>query len=211
MLTIIDYQVGNLVSIQNMLSRIGCTDVRISAEKADIENADKLIIPGVGHFDYGMGKLRGSGFFETLNRRVLQDGVPVLGICLGAQLLLDGSEEGSGPGLGWIPGKSRKFDVSRLHEGLKIPHMGWGEIKVLKQSPLLNDLPPEARFYFVHSYHMQCENPAHHSIESVHGYPFIAGIERDNIFGVQFHPEKSHKFGMKLLKNFVEYSGTNRN
>jgi imidazole glycerol-phosphate synthase subunit HisH len=203
MITIIDYQVGNLVSIQNMLARIGYSDVRISSDKADIETAEKLILPGVGHFDYGMTKLRGADFFDALNQRVLESKIPVLGICLGAQLLLDSSEEGSIAGLGWIPGKSKKFDESLMPKGLKIPHMGWGEITVLKKSPLLEGLPQDARFYFVHSYHMECTDPSMHLLASEHGYPFIAGVERDNIAGVQFHPEKSHKYGMALLKNFV--------
>lgn len=207
MVTIIDYNIGNLTSIQNMLIKIGYSEVRISKETADIQSASKLILPGVGHFDYGMQQLRSAPFFEALNRRVLTDKIPVLGICLGAQLLLDGSEEGEEKGLGWIAGKSKRFDISQLHEGLKIPHMGWGDIKPLKDSMLLKDLPEDPRFYFVHTYHMECTNPAHHSIESVHGYPFIAGVENNNIFGVQFHPEKSHKYGMKLLKNFVNYQG----
>lgn len=203
MLTIIDYQVGNLVSIKNMLARIGFTGVRISSDPADIETAEKLIIPGVGHFDYGMEKLRNADFFDILNRRVLEDKVPVLGICLGAQLLLDSSEEGNTPGLGWISGNSRKFDESRMTAGLKIPHMGWGEVRVLKQSPLLAGLPEDARFYFVHSYYMQCTDPSHHLLSAEHGHPFIAAVEKDNIAGVQFHPEKSHKYGMALLKNFM--------
>ena len=203
MVTIIDYDIGNLASIQNMLYKIGYSDVTISRDREAIESATRLILPGVGHFDYGMAKIRSADFFEQLNQKVLQDKVPVLGICLGAQLLLDGSEEGRSPGLGWIPGKSRKFDEKRMPVGLKIPHMGWGEVKLLKPSRLLSGLPEDARFYFVHSYHMECTDPANHLLASEHGYPFIAAVEMDNIAGVQFHPEKSHKYGMALLKNFV--------
>jgi glutamine amidotransferase len=203
MLTIIDYEVGNLTSIKNMLERIGVSDVLISGQLEDIATADKLILPGVGHFDYGMAHLRESSFFDVLNKKVLVDKTPILGICLGAQLLLNGSEEGNTPGLGWINGFSTKFRAEQLPPELKIPHMGWNEVKPIKSSKLLQCLPEDPRFYFVHSFHMTCTNPEHHLLGANYGYPFIAGVEKDNILGVQFHPEKSHKYGMALLKNFV--------
>ena len=203
MLTIIDYKVGNLFSIKNMLERIGCTDIVISDRVEDIEAATKLILPGVGHFDYGMARLRSAPYFDKLDQKVHEGQVPILGICLGAQLLLDGSEEGQAAGLGWIGGRSRKFDESRLPHGFKIPHMGWGEVTPLRPSRLLENLPEDARYYFVHTYHMECTNADHHILSSVYGYPFVAGIEKDNIVGVQFHPEKSHKYGLALLRNFI--------
>jgi glutamine amidotransferase len=205
MITIIDYQVGNLVSIQNMLNRIGYPDAIISSNCEDIGRAEKLILPGVGHFDYGMEHLRKASFWEILNQKVMIEKIPILGICLGAQLLLQQSEEGNLPGLGWIEGKSRRFDEKILPQGYKIPHMGWSEVRPLKESKLLTDLTVEQRFYFVHSYYMECLNPRHHLLESVYGYPFIAAVEKDNIVGVQFHPEKSHKYGMAILKNFITY------
>jgi glutamine amidotransferase len=150
-----------------------------------------------------MGHLRNASFFEVLNKKVLIDKTPILGICLGAQLLLNGSEEGNTSGLGWIEGYSKKFRAEQLPPHLKIPHMGWNEVKPLKSSKLLQCLPEDPRFYFVHSFYMTCTNPEHHLLGANYGYPFIAGVENENILGVQFHPEKSHKYGMALLKNFV--------
>lgn len=186
-----------------MLQRIGFSEVVISGKTEDIAAADKLILPGVGHFDYGMAHLRNASFFELLNNKVLVDKIPILGICLGAQLLLSGSEEGITPGLSWIEGFSTKFNAEKLPTHLKIPHVGWNEVNPLKNSALLRDLPEDPRYYFVHSFHMTCTNAEHHLLSANYGYPFIAGVEKDNILGVQFHPEKSHKYGLALLKNFV--------
>lgn len=205
MLTIIDYGVGNLTSIQNMLKKAGYPNAIISNKEADIASADKLILPGVGHFDYGMGQLRQADFFDKLNCRVLEDKIPILGICLGAQLLTEGSEEGNSPGLGWVKAKTIRFQVEAMGNGLKVPHMGWREIGIKKESPLLKDLPEEPRFYFVHTYHIVCENPEDELLSGQYGYEFTAGVERGNILGVQFHPEKSHKYGLQLLKNFIRY------
>jgi len=205
MLTIIDYGIGNLTSIQNMLKKAGYPNAIISKKEADIAAADKLILPGVGHFDYGMGQLRQADFFDTLNRRVLEDKIPILGICLGAQLLTEGSEEGDSPGLGWIKAKTIRFRAEEIGNGLKVPHMGWGDISIKKESLLLKDLPEEPRFYFVHTYHIVCENPADELVGGHYGYEFTAGVESGNIMGVQFHPEKSHKYGLQLLKNFIQH------
>ncbi len=202
---IIDYGIGNLKSIKNMLKKVGCTDVLISAKEEDIAKADKLILPGVGHFDYGMRQLRAAPCFDVLNKRVLEDKIPVLGICLGAQLLFEKSEEGKIPGLAWIKGNVIRFEKSKMDPTLKIPHMGWNEIMIDKKDSLLfQDMHVEPRFYFVHTYHMQCEDSTDVLTTAHYGYDFVAGVERANIMGVQFHPEKSHKFGMKLLKNFVK-------
>ena len=203
MLTIIDYGVGNLTSIKNMLRKGGYHDAIISNKESDIAAAEKLILPGVGHFDYGMGQLRQSGFFEILNKRVLVDKVPILGICLGAQLLTEGSEEGESPGLGWIKGRTGRFRPEKMNTTLKVPHMGWGEMELSKQSSLLQDHPDSPRIYFVHSYHLQCNNEEDELASCKYGYTFTASVERDNIIGVQFHPEKSHKFGLQLLSNFI--------
>lgn len=204
MLTIIDYGVGNLTSIKNMLRKVGYHDILISNNEAEIASSKKLILPGVGHFDYGMIQLRNSKFYETLNRKVLDEKVPILGICLGAQLLTQGSEEGDSPGLGWIEAKTIKFRPEKMEEELKIPHMGWGEIVVKKESKLLQGIPEVPRYYFVHNYHIMCDDVTDEIVACHYGYEFTAGIERGNILGVQFHPEKSHKYGMKLLLNFVE-------
>jgi imidazole glycerol-phosphate synthase subunit HisH len=203
MLVIIDYGAGNLNSIKNMLKKIGCRDVIISSDREVISKADKLILPGVGHFDYGMRKLVESGLIDELNKKVLEEKTPILGICLGAQLLTKGSEEGTEKGLGWVNAFTRKFDKSKLDESLKIPHMAWSEVKFEKESPLFTDMDSESRFYFVHTYHIICEEEKDVAVSANYGYKFTAGIEKDNIIGMQFHPEKSHKFGMKMLSNFI--------
>lgn len=202
MITIINYNAGNIKSIQNMLKRIGAKSC-ISSDATEIEQAEKLILPGVGHFDYGMRNLQESGLIEVLNKKIVTDKVPLLGICLGAQLLGNKSEEGIIPGLGWIDMQVVKFDENKLPKNLKIPHMSWNEIIIKKQSELLAGLNNESRFYFVHSYHMKCNDENDILTNTNYGYEFTSAVEKDNIYGVQFHPEKSHKFGMRLLENFV--------
>lgn len=202
MITIIDYGVGNLSSIKNMLKRIGVA-AEITNDVAAIAAAEKLILPGVGHFNYGMEQLHKSGLVGILNERVLEKKVPILGICLGVQLLTQSSEEGTAHGLGWIAGKTIAFDKTKLQPQQKIPHMGWSDVSNYQQSKLFTNMPDEPRFYFVHSYHLALENQTDVLVTANYGYAFTAGIEHDNILGVQFHPEKSHKFGMKLLENFA--------
>ena len=185
-----------------MLKRLG-VDSLISNQAADIANADKLILPGVGAFDYGMEQLNKSGLVPIMNEKVLQNKIPILGICLGVQLLTEGSEEGKTKGLGWIKGRTIAFDRSRLSADQKIPHMGWTDVSNYSKSVLFTDMYEEPRFYFVHSYHLQIDDPADILVEANYGYSFTAGVEKENILGVQFHPEKSHKYGMKILENFV--------
>lgn len=203
MINIIDYGVGNLTSILNMIKKVGYRNVRISGDAGAIGDADKLILPGVGHFDFGMQQLRKSGLVDMLNKEVLENRKMILGICLGAQLLTRSSEEGKEKGLGWIEAETVRFDASRIGDKLKVPHMGWSNITVEKESRLFKDMFEEPRFYFVHSYHIVCDHPEDVIATAGHGYRFTAGIERGNILGMQFHPEKSHKFGMKLLENFI--------
>ena len=202
MITIINYNAGNIKSIQNMLKRIGAKSI-ISSSAEEIAQADKLILPGVGSFDYGMKNLQQSGLIEILNEKVINNKTPILGSCLGAQLLGNNSEEGIEKGLGWIDMDIVKFDKSKMTEQLKIPHMSWNEVVVSKKSMLMEGLEDEARFYFVHTYHMQPKNENDVLTKSNYGYEFVSAVEKENIFGVQFHPEKSHKFGMRLLQNFV--------
>lgn len=205
MVTIIDYGVGNLNSIKNMLKKIGVDSI-ISSQSTDIENAEKLILPGIGSYEYGMKKLRSSAFFHSLQQKVLQNKTPILGVCLGAQLLLNGSEEGLPvEGLGWIDGKAVRFDQAKMSDSFKVPHMGWNELIIKKQSVLFKDMYPDHRYYFVHSYHMVCNQQTDILAESNYSYNFVAAVEKQNVIGVQFHPEKSHKFGMKLYENFIKY------
>lgn len=203
MITIIDYRTGNLGSIQNILRKAGENSV-ITSNKADIAEAKKLILPGVGAFDTGMRNLIDLDLIDILNQKVKEEKIPVLGICLGMQLLAEKSEEGSLPGLGWIKGVVRKFRLSDTSK-YKIPHMGWNFIRYEKESSLFRDMYPEARFYFVHSYFIHAENRSDILTSTSYESGFTSSIEHENILGVQFHPEKSHKFGMKLLKNFIEF------
>jgi glutamine amidotransferase len=204
MLAIINYGLGNLTSIRNMCSRIG-VESEITDDAGLIERADRLILPGVGHFRRGMENLRESGMQPLLDRLVLQEKRPILGICLGAQLMTGHSEEGDVDGLGWVDADTIRFRDKELG-GLKIPHMGWREISITGDNPLWTGLPEEPRFYFVHSYHFQFRQPAEIVAMAVYGYEFACAFRKGNIFGTQFHPEKSHKFGMKVLENFYAYN-----
>lgn len=203
MITIINYNAGNLGSIKNMLNYIGIQS-QISNDKYIIENAEKLILPGVGHFDYGMQQLKKSGLIAVLTQKVVIEKTPILGICLGVQLLTDFSEEGTEKGLGFIKGKTISFDKTKLASNQKIPNMGWIDVDNYTQSKLFENMHDEPRFYFVHSYHLELENSTDCLVTAKYGYDFAAGIEHGNILGVQFHPEKSHKYGMKLLENFYK-------
>lgn len=197
---IIDYGMGNISSIRNMLRYLGYSSV-LSCEKQDILTADRLIFPGVGNFGMAMGNIKDRDLENVLNEAVLGRGIPILGICLGMQLMMSWSEEGNCAGMGWIAGNVKKF---RLDTSLyKIPHMGWDYIKIQNESMLLRDLPENPRFYFVHSYHAECEKVTESIATTDYGGNFTSIIGRNNIFGVQFHPEKSHKYGMKLLENFM--------
>lgn len=198
---IVNYGVGNLTSIQNMLKKAG-VDAVISGKAEDIASATRLMLPGMGHFDNCMEKLNQSGLRNTIERSVMEEKIPVLGICVGLQMFMESSEEGVLPGLGWIKGKTVRFKPEGMEEVQKIPNMGWLEIIPKKPSRLLEGLE-DSRFYFAHSYHVVPENSHTELIAAHYGYNFTAGIEMDNIIGVQFHPEKSHRFGMKLLSNFA--------
>lgn len=203
MIVIVDYGVGNLGSIANMLKKIGAT-ATIASDPAVIREADKLILPGVGAFDHGMENLSERGLIPLLNSVVLEKRIPVLGLCLGMQLLTTKSEEGQLPGLGWVDAETVRFKFDETHAYLKVPHMGWNTLEICRSHPLFTDLESDSRFYFVHSYHVTCNREDEILAKTIYGYPFASVIGKDNIMGVQFHPEKSHKFGMNLLKNFAE-------
>lgn len=197
---IIDYGMGNISSIRNMLRYLGYSSV-YSRDYQEIVSADHLILPGVGNFGVAMDNIKSLGLNSILDEAVEVKRIPILGICLGMQLMMTWSEEGSCAGLGWIEGEVRKFDFSTAD--LKIPHMGWDYIKQSQKSRIFEGLPESSRFYFVHSYYATCTNPDESLATTDYGGDFTSIIGRDNIYGVQFHPEKSHKFGMKILENFM--------
>jgi glutamine amidotransferase len=201
MVVIIDYGVGNAGSIRNMLKAAG-TPAMISSRAEDIEAADRLILPGVGAFDTAMRSLAETGLVPALTASVRDRGVPVLGICLGMQLLTRGSTEGQLPGLGWIDAETVRFQFDG-NRALNIPHMGWNSVTPTPGSRLFHGLAEESRFYFVHSFHVVCDSRDVVAAECQYGYPFAAAVEQRNVFGTQFHPEKSHRFGLALLRNFV--------
>lgn len=197
-ITIVDYGIGNVASVKNMLHKNG-TPGQISNDANEILKSDKIILPGVGSFDAAMKRLSALNLVEVI-RTFSATGKPLLGICLGAQLLMDSSEEGQLNGLGLIKGTCKKF---KGIEPLSIPHMGWSEVNFTREEPIVtfNNSPP--RFYFVHSYHIVCENQKEVLGVSEYGYQFTCAVSSNNIFGVQFHPEKSHRYGAELLKNFA--------
>ncbi|KAA9327404.1 imidazole glycerol phosphate synthase subunit HisH [Adhaeribacter soli] len=203
MITIVNYGMGNLGSVLNMFKKVG-VEAKVTDNLNEIADATKILLPGVGAFDAAMSRIKAGGFEEILNKKALEDKVPVLGICLGMQLLTDCSEEGVLPGLGWIKGKTIKFSFTRT-QNLKVPHMGWNLVKQVNASPLIADFPPDPRFYFVHSYFVKADEEMDVLMRTTYGHEFDSVITNgENIFGAQFHPEKSHKFGMKLFKNFSE-------
>ncbi len=200
---IVDYEMGNLGSIKNMLKAIGHGST-ISARPEEIVAAERLILAGVGAFDAGMSNLERLGLIDVLREAVVERGAPVLGICLGMQLLSRSSQEGELAGLGWIDARTMRFAPPTRESGLKIPHMGWNQVTAQRGCALWGLPQEEMRFYFVHSYHVVCEDPGDVLGTTHHGHDFVSVVGRDNILGVQFHPEKSHKFGKMLLQNFVE-------
>jgi glutamine amidotransferase len=203
MIAIIDYGVGNIKAFANIYKRIGL-DVKIAQNASDLKGATKLILPGVGHFDYAMERFAHSGMMETSNELVLEKKVPVVGICVGMQMLAKSSDEGDLPGLGWIDATVKKFDPSLLKQSTRLPHMGWNDVLPIKTNPLLKNLESQARFYFLHSYYFDCNQPNDCIAVADYGINFTCAVNHEHIYGVQFHPEKSHHFGIQLLKNFSE-------
>lgn len=202
MIAIVDYQAGNIGSIRNMLKKIGY-DSLITSSAAEITKADHIILPGVGSFDYGMQKLQDFGLVDVLNKKKAS-GTPILGICLGAQLMCISSEEGTLPGLGWIHGEVKRFPGSDGSKKYTVPHMGWDIVQQTKRSKLFEGVEQPARFYFVHSYYIYCQLPEVVLTQNKYSTGYHSAFELNNIVGVQYHPEKSHKFGKQLLKNFIE-------
>lgn len=202
MITIVEYGVGNLGSIRNMFKRLG-VPIDVTGDAERVAAADALLLPGIGHFDTCARALREQGLVDALSTAALERRVPVLGVCVGMQLLARGSEEGELPGLGWL-----EADVVRIRPGgewshLRVPHMGWNQLQITRPDPLIAELGDRARFYFVHSYAMRCEHPDDVLATVQYGQDVTAVVNRDNVWGTQFHPEKSHRYGMKMLSNFA--------
>ncbi|MBT5551895.1 MAG: imidazole glycerol phosphate synthase subunit HisH [Nitrospina sp.] len=199
-LLVIDSGIGNLASVANMIRKIG-GEAKFSSSPDEIRQAQKLILPGVGSYDVGINALRERSLDIAVKTAVKENGSMLLGICLGMQLLFESSEEGNQPGLGLIQGHVRSFQLSE--QSLRVPHMGWNVVRPKWTSKLLN-VGDEQRFYFVHSFHADCTNAEDVSATTLYGYDFVSAVERGNVMGVQFHPEKSHRFGMALFKRFWE-------
>jgi glutamine amidotransferase len=202
-IVIVDYGVGNLGSLRNMLKKIG-REATVSQDPQVVGQADKIILPGVGSFDHAITNLRRTGLVPVLDDCVRIRKIPVLGVCLGMQLMTGGSEEGELPGLGWLDAGAVRFRFDGSRHQLKVPHMGWNTVRVRGTNPIFAGMPEGSRFYFVHSYHVRCRVEADVLATTDYGGDFVSAFARENIIGVQFHPEKSHRFGMHLLRNFVE-------
>ena len=202
MIVIIDYGMGNLRSVHNKLKRLGCYS-EISSDKSVIEKAEKLILPGVGHFANGMKKLHEFNLLGILNKKVMEDQVPILGICLGMQLMTSFSEEGNVNGLNWFEAQTQYFKIEEKDKfKYKVPHMGWNNVRLSGDSKLFKGIDEDAEFYFVHSYHVVKNKEGVTKGITNYAYDFISYVEKRNIFGAQFHPEKSQDAGMIMFSNF---------
>ncbi len=203
MIAIIDYGLGNVLAFKNVFNRLN-VPVAVAKSPNDLAGATRLILPGVGSFDYAMKEFDRSGLREAVEHLVLGSEIPILGVCVGMQMLARSSDEGESQGLGWIDADVKKFDTSRMQRVIHLPHMGWNDVIPVANGNLFRGLEEGARFYFLHSYYFQCHNPTNVLATSGYGMQFSSAVRRNNIYGVQFHPEKSHQFGSQLLKNFAE-------
>ena len=204
MIGVVDYGLGNSQAFTNIYRRMGI-GAFIASSPIDLHQATKIILPGVGSFDWAMRCLQQSGLRDALDEEVLQAKKPILGVCVGMQMMAEFSDEGIAAGLGWIDGKVVKFDVSLIQERTHLPHMGWNDVKPKAEDTLFRGLE-NPRYYFLHSYHMVPQRLEDTLATSNYGFEFVSVVRRDNVFGTQFHPEKSHEWGGKLLKNFAELS-----
>jgi imidazole glycerol-phosphate synthase subunit HisH len=202
MITIINYGLGNISAFANVYKRLNIP-VTIATRREELKDAGKIILPGVGAFDHAMTLLQKSGMRETLDELVLEKKIPVIGICVGMQILAKSSDEGILPGLGWIDGVVKKFDASLIKHKTRLPHMGWNTIKPINGNGLFESLPEDPRFYFLHSYYFHCNNKVNTIANTQYGIEFASAVNSENIYGVQFHPEKSHENGIQLLNNFA--------
>ena len=202
MIEIIDYGLGNTQAFVNIYQRLDIP-VGLAKKAEDLSEATHIILPGVGAFDWAMSRLDMSGMLEMLNHMVIDKKIPVLGVCVGMQIMAQSSDEGSSAGLGWIDADVRRFDAEYMQKTIILPHMGWNDVEPRDNSSLFNDIGKDARFYFLHSYYFSPNNASNVIASTVYGKQFAAAVRRDNVYGVQFHPEKSHSWGTQLLKNFA--------
>jgi glutamine amidotransferase len=203
MITIIDYGVGNVFAFQNVFNRLNIPS-KIAKSVDDLISVSKLILPGVGHFDYAMSQLNKSGMRDRLDELVLIEKIPVIGICVGMQMMAHKSDEGTLDGLCWIDACVKKFDEATINQHTKLPHMGWNDVIPIKNHPLYKGLEQEAIFYFLHSFYFKCSNQKNSISKTDYGINFSSSVQHDNVYGIQFHPEKSHSYGERLLENFAK-------
>jgi glutamine amidotransferase len=203
MITIIDYGSGNIRAIGNIYDTLKI-DYKIASSPEEVVGAEKIFLPGVGAFDETISRLDSTGFREILDIEVLQNKVPIIGICVGMQILAESSDEGKLSGLGYIKGKVKKMDASLLNQKPKLPHLGWNSIQIVRQNLLLNNIDANFGFYFLHSYYFECENEEDILTTTHYGKSFTSAVNHNNVYGIQFHPEKSHKNGINLLHNFAQ-------
>lgn len=203
MITIIDYGLGNIRAFVNVYERLNIK-TKIAHSSEEIKDASKIILPGVGAFDYAMSQLNASGMRDELEKQVVVNKIPILGICVGMQMLAKSSDEGSMPGLGWINGEVKLFETTAIPYKTRLPHMGWNNIEPVDNYRLLSGFNSQSRFYFLHSYYFVCNNEANIISTTEYGITYASAVKRDNIYGIQFHPEKSHSNGTLLLNNFAK-------
>jgi glutamine amidotransferase len=203
MITIIDYGVGNIFAFQNVYKRLNIP-TKIAKKVNDLEEVEKIILPGVGHFDYAMSQLNKSGMRDRLDELVIKEKKKVIGICVGMQMMGKKSDEGEMNGLGWIDAEIKKFDVSKITYHTKLPHMGWNDVYPKEGHELFQGLEKDAIFYFLHSYYFKCNDEKNRIAKTDYGIEFTSSVQNDNVYGIQFHPEKSHSYGEKLLYNFAK-------
>lgn len=202
-ITIINYGLGNINAFVNVYKRLDIS-ITIANLKSELMSASHLILPGVGSFDYAMKMLNQSGLRETIEKLVLEDKKPIIGICVGMQMLATSSDEGTEKGLGWIEGRVRNFKDNSLSTKLATPHMGWNDVVSVNKHQLFDGIDNTPRFYFLHSFYFECLNPDNIITKTNYGFEFVSAVRKDNIYGVQFHPEKSHNWGSCLLSNFAK-------
>lgn len=203
MITIIHYGVGNISAFLNIFNELGIV-CKIAKSHHDLANATKLILPGVGHFDYAMKKLANSGMIDPITELVLDKRIPILGVCVGMQMMANHSEEGQKEGLGWIDAEVEKIKIQATDLNVVLPHMGWNSVKIVQQSPLFDNIETDNDFYFLHSYYMKCKNHDNVLATMKYGHELTAVVKNNNVFGIQCHPEKSHTVGLQFLRNFAK-------